>query len=173
MHAEPERHDWTSTGTRFGSTLWPSAGTGPSKTIITVHVIYNSLHASRDFQTVGIQAGVRHNEYETTAQSVCTSMAVNRNRSGWTYAVQRQCQGSHSTDTCVQVCASQILHKQDSQTKDQPWSTLGAIHVYADRPSSSPGNAENPQIGLKVFWSEKYHQWSTCGPNYCCCFAAF
>ena len=110
-----------------------------------------------------------HNEYETIAQSVCTSMAVSKNLDGWAYAVQRLCSG---TDTCLEICTSKSLHEQDPQTKDKRWRGLGALHVYLDRPSSSPGTSNDPHIGLKVYWSSIYHVGTGCGPNYCCCHAA-
>lgn len=113
-----------------------------------------------------------HDEYETIAQSVCTSMAIKENRGGWTFAVRRQCDSS--TEPCEAICSAAALHKQDDQTKSQRWSCLGAIHVYRDppRPVSGPSTVSKPSMGLKVFWSSSYHKGRNCGPNYCCCLAA-
>ena len=112
---------------------------------------------------------VNHNEYEAVAQSVCTSMAIDRNLGGWTYAVQRVC--SSNTESCQEICISKFLHVQDSQTVHRTWSCVGALHVYKNRPSSSPSTKNEPSIGLKVYWSSSYHMGRNCGPNYCCCHA--
>ena len=122
---------------------------------------------SEEQETAELQAS--HNEYETIAQAVCTSMAVTKSMGGWTFAIQRRCSGP---DTCVQICASKFLHTQDPQTTHRQWSTLGAIHVYGSRPSSSVSTVNSPHIGFKVYWSSNYHTGTSCGPNYCCCHAA-
>ena len=119
-----------------------------------------------DRNTAELQAS--HDEYEIIAQSVCTSIAVTMNAAGWTFAVQRYC-SPRARETCVQLCASAALHAQDFQTELKTWSTIGAILVYKDRPSSSAGTVADPHIGFKVYWSSTYHQGAGCGPNYCCC----
>ena len=112
-----------------------------------------------------------HDEYETIAQSVCTSMAIKENRPGWTFAVKRQCDSS--TEPCVEICSATALHELDAPTKSQQWSCLGAIHVYQSRPASGPSTFSKPSMGFKVYWSSIYHEGRNfCGPNYCCCFAA-
>ena len=111
-----------------------------------------------------------HSEYETIAQSVCTSMAVSKGSAGWTFAVKRQCDST--TVSCEKICGLNILHNLDKQSSKQHWSCLGAIHVYGGRPVSQPNTASNPSIGFKVYWSPSYHTGKNCGPNYCCCLAA-
>ena len=111
-----------------------------------------------------------HNEYETIAQSACTSMAVKEGHAGWTFAVQRQCDSS--TKPCEAICATQALHTQDKQSSLKQWSCLGALHVYRERPVSQPSTTSKPSMGFKVYWSPGYHTGQNCGPNYCCCFAA-
>ena len=111
-----------------------------------------------------------HTEYETIAQSVCTSMAIKENRAGWTFAVQRRCDSS--TEPCETICSATALHEQDGQTKNQQWSCLGAVHVYGGRPVSGPSTLSKPSMGFKVYWSSSYHRGKNCGPNYCCCHAA-
>lgn len=111
-----------------------------------------------------------HSEYETIAQSVCTSMAVSRGSAGWTFAVKRQC--NSITEPCEAICGLNTLHDLDKQSSKKRWSCLGAIHVYGGRPVSQPSTASNPSIGFKVYWSPSYHTGQNCGPNYCCCLAA-
>ncbi len=111
-----------------------------------------------------------HSEYETIAQSVCTSMAIKENRAGWTFAVKRQCDSV--TAPCQTICALQALHNLDTQSSKQQWQCLGAIHVYPNRPVSNPSTLTSPSIGFKVYWSPSYHEGQHCGPNYCCCLAA-
>ena len=113
-----------------------------------------------------------HNEYETIAQSVCTSMAIKGGYHGWTFAVRRKC--DDITKPCDVLCSLQALRNLEtypdpSKTK---WTCLGAVHVYESRPVSQPSTTKNPSIGFKVFWSESYHTGQHCGPNHCCCFAA-
>ena len=103
------------------------------------------------------------------AQAICTSMAINANKHGWTYAVKRKC--DDKTSTCASLCLSNIRN-QDSQTSKSSWSTLGAIHVYEGRPVSSGSSTVTTTLGLKVFWAEGYENGQNCGPNYCCCHAA-
>ena len=111
---------------------------------------------------------VSHDEYETIAQSACSSMAISRNLPGWTFAVQKLCISGQS-DNCVQICNSVFLRVQDQQTAHSRWSCIGALHIYKGRPSSSPSTLNHPSIGLKVYWSSTYHNNGYCGPNYCCC----
>ena len=110
-----------------------------------------------------------HNEYETIAQSVCTSMAIKGGHQGWTFAVRRQCDSN--TKPCDVLCGLQALHNLDPQSSKKKWTCLGAVHVYPSRPVSQPSTTENPSIGFKVFWSNVYHTGQNCGPNYCCCAA--
>ena len=124
-------------------------------------------------QSVQQQKLNAHDEYETIAQSVCTSMAIKENRGGWTFAVKRHCNfKDSSTEPCEAICSVTALHKQDDQTKSRQWSYLGAIHVYQPHPVSEPSTVSKPSMGLKVFWISNYHKIRGCGPNYCCCFAA-
>ena len=111
-----------------------------------------------------------HSEYETIAQSVCTSMAVGNNRQGWTFAIKRQCDSS--TESCQVICNLQALRELDTQSSGKQWSCLGAIHVYGGRPVSQPSTRTNPSIGFKVYWGPSYHAGTNCGPNFCCCYAA-
>ena len=105
-----------------------------------------------------------HPENELLAQSICTSIAGFH---GWTYAVQRVC-SSQSKITCTQICTGQNLQNQDPQTSGRQWFAAAAIHVYSNRPSSSPGTPSSPHIGLKVFHYGNVDN-TGCGPNWCCC----
>jgi len=105
-----------------------------------------------------------HPEIEVMAQSICTAIT---GFSGWTYAVQRVCTSS-STVTCNNLCKSPHLRSQDRQTRSREWRAAAAIHVYRNRPSSSPGTAAAPHIGMKVFRYGTIHG-TGCGPNFCCC----
>ena len=136
---------------------------------IVLFIALKSAARAPDFNEVSLMTAV-HNEYETIAQSVCTSMAVSRELNGWTYAVQRRCDSS--TGSCEKICASMALRDQDSQTSGRAWSTLGAVHVYGGRPVSQASTTCDPYLGLKVYWSSTYHTGQNCGPNYCCCLAA-
>ena len=126
-------------------------------------------HCTIPFQSYSASPN-SHDEYETVAQSVCTSLAIRKGINGWTYAVNRQCRSD--MDSCEAICASEALHKQDDQTKSNRWSCLGAVHVYGYRSSSSPSNSSHPSMGLKIYWSINYHKNTACGPNYCCCHAS-
>ncbi len=111
-----------------------------------------------------------HSEYETIAQSACTSMAIKEGRGGWTFAVRRRCDSN--TASCETLCGVQALRNLDSQSSQKSWSCLGAIHVYGGRPVSHQSTTSNPSIGFKVYWSSFYHRGTSCGPNYCCCLAS-
>ncbi|CAI8032207.1 hypothetical protein GBAR_LOCUS18230 [Geodia barretti] len=103
-----------------------------------------------------------HPQGEVMAQSICTSIAGGQ---GWIYAVQRSCGGA---GTCTQICTSAKLRSQDPQTQGRQWFAVAAIHVYANRPCSTPGTPANPHIGLKVFRYGDINA-AGCGPNWCCC----
>ena len=103
-----------------------------------------------------------HSNDEVMAQSICTSIT---NFRGWTYAVQRLCLGP---TTCRKICTSLNLRNQDPRTRGRQWYVAAALHVYTNRPSSRPGTASNPHIGLKVYNYANINQ-SGCGPNWCCC----
>ncbi len=109
-----------------------------------------------------------HNEYETIAQSVCTSMAIKQGWAGWTFAVRRQCDSTTKHSDCGAICGTKDLYDEDAQLKNKRLACLGAIHVYHGRQPSTT----KPSIGFKVFWSSGYHESKGCGPNYCCCAAA-
>lgn len=112
-------------------------------------------------------AQVSHSNVEIMAQSICTSI---NNNNGYVYAVQRIC--ATSSGTCAEICTAPKLRAQDPQTSDRTWIAAAALHVYVDRPSSAPGTAADPHIGLKVLRYPNIHQ-SGCGPNYCCCLAPY
>ena len=95
-------------------------------------------------------------------------MAIKADKEGWTYAVRRRCDGG--TSTCASLCISNIQN-QDPQSKDDTWSTLGAIHVYVDRPASTGASTTTSTLGLKIYWRTNYHENDGCGPNFCCCHA--
>ena len=137
--------------------------------VIALFSTLNSAAELIDPDEVSIMTFV-HSEYETLAQSICTSIAVSRGLAGWTYAVQRRCDSS--TASCSAICDAEALRQQDSQTAGRAWSCIGAIHVYNNRPISQASTPSNPHIGLKVYWSSSYHLGRNCGPNYCCCRAA-
>ena len=100
---------------------------------------------------------------EIMAQSICVAIT---NNNGWVYAVQRKC--ATASGTCAQICAAPKLRGQDRQTRSRTWVASAALHIYANRPSSAPGTAADPHIGLKVYRYPSIHQ-SGCGPNFCCC----
>ena len=146
--------------------------------MIIVFFVYGSGKASHNSElndvappsTPSIPNSNVHGEYETIAQSVCTSMAIKEGCAGWTFAIKRQCDSV--TEPCQKLCGLQALHDLDQQSRKQQWSCLGAIHVYGNRPVSNPSTTSNPSIGYKVYWSPSYHVGGSCGPNYCCCLAA-
>ena len=70
------------------------------------------------------------------------------------------------------ACTAPNLRSQDPQTKDRTWIAAAALHVYVDRPSSAPGTAAAPHIGLKVLRYPNIHQ-PGCGPNFCCCLVPY
>ena len=109
-----------------------------------------------------------HSDVEVIAQSICTSL--NGASPGWTYAVERKC-FRDNRETCAQICTSPALRSQDPQTQAKTWIPVAALHVYKNRPSSSPGTVANPRIGLKVYQYSNIHS-TGCGPNYCCCHAS-
>ena len=112
------------------------------------------------------RAQATHTEEEIMAQSICTSITGIR---GWTYAVARVC-NSHNKETCTQICESDKLRRQDPQTADKVWRASAALHVYRNRPSSSPGTIAHPHLGLKVFQYQDIDSSPGCGPNFCCCY---
>ena len=114
-----------------------------------------------------------HSEYETIAQSVCTSMAIKGGHQGWTFAVRRKCDSI--TKPCDVLCGLEALHNLETypEPSKSKWTCLGAVHVYKSRPVSQPSTTKNPSIGFKVYWSNSYHTGQHCGPNYCCCVAAY
>lgn len=114
------------------------------------------------------RATLPRSSLEIIAQSACEGLLINSNSTGWVYAVQRVC--SSNSDSCVQLCSSRVLHGQDAQTAHSSWSTIGAFHVYAGRPSSGPSTRSLPHAGLKVYHGlPGYIRARYCGPNYCCC----
>ena len=110
-----------------------------------------------------VESQATHSEEEIIAQSVCTSMASNK---GMVYAVRRFCH-SNNKRTCVDVCTNDALRQKDPHTSSRGWTAVGALHVFKNRPVSTPGT-----LGLKVF---RYSSVKTngCGPNYCCCHVPF
>lgn len=107
----------------------------------------------------------RHDAYETIAQAGCSSMATLKGIGGWVYAIKRQCPHQQ---TCIQICNSLYLRVLDQQTTHLPWSAIGALHVYKNRPSSTATRVKSTQ-GFKVLWITDYEYHENCGPNYCCC----
>ena len=104
-----------------------------------------------------------HSKEEIMAQSICTAIT---GFGGWVYAVERRCAGK---ETCTQICGSKALHVQDAQTVNRLWQATAALHVYKNRPSTSPSTVAVPHLGLKVY---RYPNINSvhCGPNFCCCF---
>ena len=103
------------------------------------------------------------------AQSMCVAYASDLELPyGWIYAVERLCTGS---ETCTDICTSRFLHVQDSQTVHRTWSAFAALHVYKNRPSTSPSTRHDPHLGLKTYYKYSSVNSSGCGPNFCCCHA--
>ena len=103
------------------------------------------------------------------AQAMCVARAGDLGLNGWIYAVERLCTGA-STETCTGICTSCYLHVQDEQTVHRTWSAFAALHVYKNRPSTSPSTRSDPHLGLKVLYYSNMDG-TSCGPNFCCCFA--
>ena len=133
--------------------------------VLQVKNYYEEYMRDQSYRTNNAQ--ISHSPAEIMAQSVCT--AINNNN-GYVYAVQRIC--AASSGTCEEICTSRDLAKQDPQTHDYTWVAAAALHVYVDRPSSDPGTAADPHIGLKVLRYPNIHQ-SGCGPNFCCCLVPY
>ena len=111
-----------------------------------------------------------HDEYEVIAQATCTSRAIATRQNGWIYAVRRRCNYRNSW-TCRKLCTALYLTLSDQQTSRKKWKSIGAVHVYSPRPSSTPGTATKPSLGFKVLWLDSLDTETKCGPNFCCCMA--
>ena len=114
-------------------------------------------------------AGGSHSEYETLAQGLCMSMTINNGQGGYTYAIKRRCH-RYNGETCIQLCSVRSLAEKDLQNRRRRWRTIGALHVYAPRPTSDRSTVTHPSIGMKVLWHDDFQTTNGCGPNYCCCF---
>jgi hypothetical protein len=101
----------------------------------------------------------RHDEYETIAQGLCTTMSIISDQRGFTYAIGRRC-FRNGREICTVLCRRKL---------SQGWA-IGAVHVYKSRPYSWRSSVTNPRMGFKVLWRADYHNYDGCGPNYCCCF---
>mmetsp|Transcript_18792 Transcript_18792/g.29137 ORF Transcript_18792/g.29137 Transcript_18792/m.29137 type:complete len:712 (-) Transcript_18792:47-2182(-) len=108
------------------------------------------------FEQTGLDA-------QLVAEAACTSMAPNR-KSGWTYAVRRQCAGR---ETCDTLCKKKNESQAKSEGKNNRLYCLNSLHIYGQQPTSQPY-----RIGLRTY---KYNSCraSGCGPNYCCCWAGY
>ena len=107
-----------------------------------------------------------HTDEEILAESICQAQAIASNQIGigWIYAVGRQC---GTGDTCDQICKSAQLHIQDTQTSDETWKCISAMHVYTGRPVTNPnGQRLTATLGLKVFLYRNSCSEATCGPNF-------
>ena len=51
----------------------------------------------------------------------------------------------------TEICESDALRSQDPQTAKRQWRASASLHVYKNRPSSSPSTIADPHNGLKVF----------------------
>lgn len=115
-----------------------------------------------------------HTTEEILAQAMCQSIAVSKYIAGRPYAVGRQCPRPYPKEgpTCEEICASDQLHQQDSQTSSHTWVAAGAFHVYVNRPATNPdGTPTTAKLGLKSLWNFGFENFPKCGPNYCCCVA--
>ena len=110
-----------------------------------------------------------HFTEEIIAQAICQAYASERNLNGRVYAVGRRCHPD--THACNSICASPYLHVQDSQTVHYTWSCINAYHVYGNRLATSYGRRNNAVLGLKS--KGERCDIRPCGPNYCCCYAAY
>ena len=119
-------------------------------------------------QQEAVIESMTHTDEEIVAQSICESIMVINDFAGWVYAVGRTC-ASSGIATCVEICDSCYQHVQDAQTVHRTWTTVGAVHVYQNRPVTGDGTDSTATLGLKVYWSPSYHTNAACGPNYCCC----
>ena len=115
-----------------------------------------------------------HFTEELLAQAMCQAEATKYNLNGRVYAVGRQCPNPwpRQNDNCKSICESPQLHVQDSQTAKDKWNCIGAYHVYYHRPPTMKhGQRNNARLGLKS--KEEDCTEERCGPNYCCCYAAY
>ena len=135
--------------------------------ILVVSLAFAAGHMGFEEASV-MQVTVSHDEYEVIAQADCASMAISRELDGWTFAVKRLC--TSNGDSCESICESPALRQQDSQTSAREWSSIGAFHVYLDRPFTSQGNTCAPHMGLKVLQRASFETYTNCGPNFCCCY---
>ena len=144
---------------------------------LTVHLVYFLQEYSPantneyDHNIEERSVGSPHDEYEILAQATCTSISIANGVSGFTYAIRRFCYGRvHYTHNCQRLCTNPIGSATDQQTKHLKWRSIGGIHVYTPRPSSTPGTVQRANLGLKVLWVKDYDTNTKCGPNFCCCF---
>ena len=108
-----------------------------------------------------------HSDEEILAQASCQATASRLNNFGRVYAVGREC--SSTAGSCDEICLSPELTSQDPQTAGDVWSTIGAFHIYLDRPSTTFGTVGTAMQGLKSKGNSIYK--NRCGPNFCCCLA--
>ena len=108
-----------------------------------------------------------HSDEELLTQASCQALASQQDNYGRVYAVGRRC--STTAKSCDSICLSDDLTQQDPQTAAHVWSTIGAFHIYYDRPSTTSGTVGNAVLGLKSK-SNPINQIG-CGPNFCCCLA--
>jgi len=98
------------------------------------------------------------------AEAVCTALAPS-DKSGWTYAVRRDCTATNG-QTCDQLCAASMESQVQSAGAKQLW-CLNAIHIYDNQATD-----KSHVVGLKTY---RYNSCAgtSCGPNYCCCWGGY
>ena len=141
----------------------------------TSHSMYMYIHVtctqSTSFSQGDAQArskrSTSHSDEEILAQASCQALASQQDNHGRVYAVGRYC--ASSAGNCNAICGSAYLHVQDSQTVHSTWSSIGAFHIYQNRPSTIYGTQNNPVEGLKS--KQEPSSNTGCGPNFCCCIA--
>ena len=74
-------------------------------------------------------------------------------------------------DVCTTPAVTRPFVHKTPQTSGKVWTTLGAIHVYVNRPISTDLSPTSSTLGLKVYYDGNYEHYTSCGPNYCCCHA--
>ena len=142
----------------------------------TSHSMYMYIHVtctqSTSFSQGDAQArskrSTSHSDEEILAQASCQALASQQDNYGRLYAVGRDC--ASSAGNCNAICGSPHLHVQDPQTVHSTWSSIGAFHIYQNRPSTTnTGTLNDPVEGLKS--KQETSSFNGCGPNFCCCIA--
>ena len=135
---------------------------------LCVHITctHSTSFSQGDAQTHS-KRSTSHSDEEIIAQASCQALASQQDNYGRVYAVGRYC--ASSAGDCNALCGSPHLHVQDPQTVHSTWSSIGAFHIYQNRPSTTFGTLDDPVQGLKS--KQETSSYAPCGPNFCCCIA--